>query len=70
MLVMEEHLLTIAEVARFLRMREESIARLLRQGKIPGAFKVAGEWRISQRDFEAHIERQKNIVQQQRQKHE
>lgn len=52
MLVMpEEDFLTPAEIAKKLRIAEESVTRLLRQGKLPGV-KIAGFWRIDRQEFQ------------------
>lgn len=40
-------LLTVSEVAALLRMHPESIRRLVREGRIPGAKKLCGSWRFN-----------------------
>ncbi len=42
---MDEELLTIEQAAVLLQKHQNSVRRLLRQGKLPGV-KVGGEWRI------------------------
>ena len=39
--------LTIKEVAEMLRLGERSVYEMLRSGRIPGAAKAAGKWRIN-----------------------
>lgn len=58
MLVTEEEYLTPEEVARKLRLHPDTVARLLRQGKLPG-YKVAGSWRINTAELEAWIKNQR-----------
>jgi excisionase family DNA binding protein len=41
-------ILTVPEAAAFLRVKEETLRELARQGKIPCG-KVGGEWRFSRR---------------------
>jgi excisionase family DNA binding protein len=56
---MMEDLLTAEEVAKMLRVSDDTVMRLFRRKKVPGAFKVSGAWRISQRDLATYIEQQK-----------
>lgn len=58
MIVMEEYL-TPEEVAQKLKLHPDTVARLLRQGKIPG-YKVAGSWRISPTELEEWMKQRKN----------
>jgi len=53
----EEHILTIKEVAGYLKVTERTIYRLSQAKKIP-AFKVGGMWRFMRVDIEAWIARQ------------
>ena len=57
--VMEDKYLTAEEVAEKLRKAPETMMRLFREKKIPGAFKFGGEWRISERDLNKYIEKLK-----------
>ena len=41
----EEKLMTVKEVAEYLRLDEHTIYRMARKGEIP-AFKIAGQWRF------------------------
>jgi excisionase family DNA binding protein len=50
-------ILTITEVADFLKVTERTIYRLAGAKKIP-AFKVGGSWRFSRTDIDGWIRRQ------------
>ena len=54
-LMHEEEMLTAEEVARMLRLTEDSVTRLLRQGKLPGV-KIAGSWRITRKELQEYLE--------------
>ncbi len=41
----EDKLMTVKEVAEYLRLDEHTIYRMARKGEIP-AFKIAGQWRF------------------------
>lgn len=55
---MSDDILTLKEVAVYLKLTEKTAYRLAAEGKIPG-FKVGGGWRFKREDIEAWIERQK-----------
>ncbi len=55
---MNTDIMTIKEVAAYLKLTEKTAYRLAAEGKIPG-FKVGGSWRFKQSDIEAWIEKQK-----------
>lgn len=55
---MAEQILTIKEVADFLKLTEKTAYRLAAEGKLPG-FKVGGGWRFKQSDIDAWIEESK-----------
>ena len=55
---MAEQILTIKEVADFLKLTEKTAYRLAAEGKLPG-FKVGGSWRFKQSDLDAWIEESK-----------
>lgn len=55
---MAEQILTIKEVADFLKLTEKTAYRLAADGKLPG-FKVGGSWRFKQSDIDAWIEENK-----------
>lgn len=51
-------LLTIKEVADYLRMGLLTVYKLVKTGKIP-AFKIGKQWRVKKEDLEKYIETQK-----------
>lgn len=53
----EGEILTLKEVAEYLKVTERTIYRLAGAKKIP-AFKVGGTWRFSRADIDAWIKRQ------------
>jgi excisionase family DNA binding protein len=57
MLKPESDILTITEVAEFLKVAERTIYRLAAAKKIP-AFKVGGTWRFSREDIDRWIRQQ------------
>jgi excisionase family DNA binding protein len=56
---MIEDILTIKEVAEYLKVAEKTAYRLAAEGRLPG-FKVGGSWRFKQKDVAAWIEDQKS----------
>ena len=58
MLVTDE-ILTIQEVATYLKLNEKTTYRLASEKKLPG-FKVGGSWRFKRSDLENWIETQKD----------
>jgi excisionase family DNA binding protein len=56
---MGDHILTVKEVAAFLKVNDRTVYRLATDGKIP-AFKVGASWRFKQAELEAWIEEQHN----------
>lgn len=58
MLVTDE-ILTIQEVAKYLKLNEKTTYRLASEKKLPG-FKVGGSWRFKRSDLEDWIETQKD----------
>jgi len=50
-------ILTITEVAEYLKVAERTLYRLAAAKKIP-AFKVGGTWRFSREDIDSWIKRQ------------
>jgi excisionase family DNA binding protein len=48
-------MLTIAEVAEYLKLHELTVRRLAREGELP-AFKVGRQWRIKRKLLESWIE--------------
>ena len=55
---MSDQILTLKEVAAYLKLAEKTAYRLASEGKLPG-FKVGGSWRFKRDDLEAWIEKQK-----------
>lgn len=55
---MNTDIMTIKDVASYLKLTEKTAYRLAAEGKIPG-FKVGGSWRFKQSDIETWIEKQK-----------
>lgn len=58
---MNADILTIKEVAVYLKLTEKTAYRLTAEGKIPG-FKVGGSWRFKMVDIENWIEEKKMKV--------
>ncbi len=54
---MPEDILTIKEVADYLKVTERTLYRLAQEGKIP-AFKVGGSWRFRRNDLDQWIREQ------------
>jgi excisionase family DNA binding protein len=53
----EVEILTVDEVAAWLRIHPTTVYRLLRQGKIPG-FKVGSDWRLNREMIEQWSKRE------------
>lgn len=58
---MVDQILTLKEVATYLKLAEKTAYRLASEGKLPG-FKVGGSWRFKREDLEAWIEKQKGMT--------
>lgn len=56
---MSDEILTLKEVAEYLKLVEKTAYRLALEGKLPG-FKVGGSWRFKREDILKWIEEQKN----------
>ncbi len=56
---MDDTILTIKEVAAYLKVNERTVYRLAASGDIP-AFKVGGSWRFRKDTLEQWIEQQSN----------
>lgn len=54
---MTNEIITIQEVAEYLRLNEKTAYRLASDGKIPG-FKVGGAWRFRKSEIEKWIQTQ------------
>lgn len=57
---MEDDILTLKEVALYLKLAEKTAYRLAAEGKLPG-FKVGGSWRFEKEDVKQWIKEQKAI---------
>ena len=55
---MNDEILTLKEVAEYLKLADKTAYRLAAEGKLPG-FKVGGSWRFKREDVLAWIEEQK-----------
>jgi excisionase family DNA binding protein len=55
---MTEQIMTLKEVAAYLKLTEKTAYRLSAEKKLPG-FKVGGSWRFKSIDIEKWIEEQK-----------
>jgi excisionase family DNA binding protein len=54
---MNDQILTLKEVAEYLKLTEKTAYRLAAEGKLPG-FKVGGSWRFRQTELEDWITQQ------------
>ena len=54
---MTDEVLTIKEIAEFLKLAEKTVYSMAQRGELP-AFKVRGQWRIRRADLERWIEQQ------------
>ena len=55
---MTDEILTLKEVAGYLKLAEKTAYRLASEGRLPG-FKVGGSWRFKREDVQKWIEEQK-----------
>ena len=55
---MADEILTLKEVAQYLKLAEKTAYRLAAEGRLPG-FKVGGSWRFKREDIEHWIVEQK-----------
>lgn len=56
---MSEQIMTVKDVASYLKLNERTVYRMVTSAKIP-AFKVGTSWRFKREDLEKWIEEQKN----------
>lgn len=54
---MKNEIMTIQEVAEYLRLNEKTTYRLVSDGKLPG-FKVGGSWRFRKSEIDRWISKQ------------
>ena len=52
---MSEDILTIRDVAEYLKVTEKTVYGLAQKGRLPG-FKVGGQWRFKREDIDQWIE--------------
>lgn len=57
-MTMTDEIMTLKEVAQYLKLTEKTAYRLAAEKKLPG-FKVGGSWRFKMSDLETWIEEQK-----------
>lgn len=55
---MTDQILTLKEVAAYLKLAEKTAYKLAAEGKLPG-FKVGGSWRFKESDIQAWIDEKK-----------
>tara|TARA_R110002167_G_C12699470_1_gene653244 strand:+ start:82 stop:267 length:186 start_codon:yes stop_codon:yes gene_type:complete len=55
---MSNQILTLKEVAEYLKLAEKTAYKLAAEGKLPG-FKVGGSWRFKKVDIDQWIEEKK-----------
>lgn len=58
---MTDEILTLKEVAEYLKLAEKTAYRLAADGKLPG-FKVGGSWRFQKVDIQKWISEQKGDI--------
>jgi excisionase family DNA binding protein len=58
---MTNHVLTVKDVADFLKVHERTVYRMAAAGKIP-AFKVGTSWRFKKEEIDAWIAQQHNQI--------
>ncbi len=54
---MTDEILTVAEVAKLLKVADKTVYTMAQQGEIP-CFKVRGQWRFRRSDIDAWIQEQ------------
>ena len=54
-------LMTIDEVAAYLRLSKDTVYRMAQTGRIPGS-KVGTQWRFRRGDVDQWLEQNKNII--------
>jgi len=62
---MDSDIMTMKEVAEYLKINEKTAYKLAAEGKLPG-FKVGGSWRFKHSEIENWIEQQSKQVEQKR----
>lgn len=59
---MDSDIMTMKEVAEYLKLNEKTAYRLTSEGKLP-AFKVGGSWRFQKSEIDQWIKEQSNTNQ-------
>ena len=59
---MDNDIMTMKEVAEYLKLNEKTAYRLTSEGKLP-AFKVGGSWRFQKSEIDQWIKEQSNTNQ-------
>jgi excisionase family DNA binding protein len=54
---LHEQVLTVKEVAKYLKVNERTIYRMAEAGRLP-AFKIGNSWRVRESDLNAWIQEQ------------
>lgn len=57
---MTDQIITLKQVATYLKLAEKTAYKLVAAGKLPG-FKVGGSWRFKLKDIDHWIEEQKQL---------
>jgi excisionase family DNA binding protein len=57
--VIDDKILTVEEVAEYLRLNKQTVTRMAARGEIPG-IKFGREWRFRKSDIEAKFDREVN----------
>ena len=55
-----EKLMTLEEVAEYLRLSKDTVYRMANMGKLP-ASKVGSQWRFRKEDVDQWLEKNKNV---------
>ena len=58
---MESDIITIRELATYLKMAEKTLYRLVAEGSVPG-FKVGGAWRFRKSEIDKWIKAQEKRI--------
>ena len=58
---MDSDIMTMKEVAEYLKINEKTAYRLASEGKLPG-FKVGGSWRFRRGDIDEWIEEHRGVA--------
>ncbi|MBC7091933.1 MAG: helix-turn-helix domain-containing protein [Nitrososphaeria archaeon] len=56
-----EELLTLEELAKYLKISKHTLYKMLEKSKVPG-FKIANQWRFKKSDIDRWIEEQRKLT--------